>query len=165
MRSKYDIAKSYARTMGNDWVLDYRDLVHDSFIKWFDKKGTNLLDEPIGRIVNIIKYTSKAKIAAKRVQVNGDRTYYRQFESYDDNVLNHITPDLILMGKEAESHILEKITKKYPRTYEQMIKVLCLKGQGYSQDEIAETLDITKSNVTYYMNNIKKLYDQRQQEN
>jgi DNA-binding CsgD family transcriptional regulator len=46
-----------------------------------------------------------------------------------------------------------------------MIKVLCLKGQGYSQDEIAETLDITKSNVTYYMNNIKKLYDQRQQEN
>ena len=81
MRSKYDRARSYARTLEKGWVLDYRDLLHDSFIKWFDKKGTSLFDEPIGRIFNVIKYTSKAKIAASRIQVNGDRTYYRQLRT------------------------------------------------------------------------------------
>lgn len=155
MKSNYWAARSYARAMGMYDILDYRDLLHDSYLSWYDKNGSNLFEEPIKRIFNVLKYTAKAKISSKRIQINGDRTYYRSFEQYEDNLSVEPTQERSMIAKEQIDHNIEKINRKFPRTAEQMLEVWRLLHIGYSKKEISIKLGVAKSSITYHINKLK----------
>lgn len=156
--SIYERAKSYAYKLEQrGGLLSYKDLLHDSYIAWYNKTQKNLLEEPIGVVLKVIKYTFRAKMSKERFQYDKDRNNWRKFVEFEDHICNNITPEKALIGKDEVKHLISNIELKYPRSSEQMLEALRLKFEGYSQDEIADHLNLTKSHISYYFSNIRKL--------
>ncbi len=140
------ITENYAKARSYCYKLDrtlYRDLLHDSYLHWFEKTHKDLFDEPMPRVIRVIKltwlgyYVNKRKVQNRKV-----------FSSYDDNLLYTSTPEDILIAKEMEEALITA-------SPELQLEIYLLAIQGYRPYEICKILDMSKSHVSYYFKKIR----------
>ncbi|MEB3150289.1 MAG: hypothetical protein VKL60_14915 [Sphaerospermopsis sp.] len=121
----------------------YRDILHDSWLHWYEKTSRDLFDEPMSRVIRVIKltwwgyYINPRKVQNRKV-----------FVEYEDNNLNEVTPEDILIAKEIDEAVIANSPKL-------QIEIYMLAIQGFKPYEICEILDMSKSHVSYYFNKIK----------
>lgn len=136
----YAKARSYCYKLNKDL---YRDVLHDAYVHWFEKTNKDLFDEPLPRVIRVIKLTWFGYYVTKRKVVNRN-----VFSSYNDNLSNNETPEAILISKELEESFIASCPKL-------QLDVYLLAVQGYKAHEIAKILDIYKSHVSYYFKKIR----------
>jgi len=76
----YNQGRSYCYKL--DKTL-YRDILHDSWLHWFEKTSDDLFDEPINRVIRVIKLTWKGYYINKRKVVN--RNIFIDYTSIDQS--------------------------------------------------------------------------------
>lgn len=160
--TNYERARVYAFVIDKtpDGITDHRDLLHDSYLTWYTKNGRNLLDEPFARIAKVLKNSLRSKIAAKRVQFDKDRTYYRQYETFNDQIYNNLSPDRVVEDRLEFQQVIDGLNKRFPTTSERTLQVLRLISEGYQKKEIASKFGMSKSGISHLVNNFKKVYEQ-----
>lgn len=149
-------ARSYA---GKLTPQNYRDLVHDAYIVWYNKTQRDLFTEHVGVITKTIKniYFS-SYIKNKTYSYNGVR-YAKEFIPIDED-LNPITtydnPIEILIRKEERLKRLVRLQQIRNDLTEKEKQVFDLTVEGYSTKEIKEELNISTAVLSHKICNIKK---------
>lgn len=132
---KYNQGRSYSYKLAKNL---YKDVLHDAYVKWYDKTGHNLFDEPISRVIKVIKYTWFGYYVNKRKVQNRD-----VFVEYDDHMVNRTTPEDEMIGKELEQQFTSCDSKM-------QLEIYLYAVQGYRPYEIAKVLGVSKGLLTYY---------------
>jgi hypothetical protein len=153
------------------------DTLHDAYINWFDKTGTDLFNEPIYRVIRVVKMTYLAErkqgqyVTGGKTTQNGKRQkkyiteryigkrHYKVFEdgsSYGTREVEHhmadkcnpITPEDIYIEKETRQRYMSLSNS------EESFRILELKCMGLRNKDIAIEWDVHKSLINYYMRKI-----------
>ena len=133
----------------------HRDLVHDAWLKWYDKQGTDLFLESERTVMGVIKrvhwnqfnkngYTSKGTKHSKRV------VSWNYEHGGTKTPIDVADPEEILIGKELDASILAN-------SPELQIEVYKLVLQGYTGIEIAGLLGVSAPVVSWYFRNIRSI--------
>jgi len=141
------------------------DIVHDSYLVWFNKTGNDLFDEDRALISTVIRnvvmtYNQKSRFMYDGVKYK--RKFYSQNE-YENNsseevrtlffripveLTCQITPEDILIGKDLKEQFDKKISGKFEPYYNLLVK-------GYKGTEIIEELNASQSLVSWYIHQIR----------
>jgi hypothetical protein len=150
------------------------DTLHDAYLKWFDKTGTDLFDEPIHRVIKIVKMTYLAERKLGQYVTGGSATQNgkrkkkyiterfvgkRQYKGFDDGTINEegvcsadkynrITPEDIYIEKETRQRYMALSNS------EQSYQIMELKCMGFRYKDIAKEWNVDKSLITYYMRKV-----------
>ena len=172
----YSTAKRYVQRLN---LTDPLDLLHDAYLNWYDKTGSDLFDEPMPRVYTVIKYTFRAHLKLGDWTTGGSATYNgkkvkkfitprhtskRQYSSFRDggtfapasdyyeaaDKADMVTPLDILIAKETRSRYLDLAID------EKSLKILELKSLGLRNKDIAEDWNITRAMVTYYLRKVNQ---------
>ena len=167
----YRKAKRYAYKLKH---RDSLDLVHDAYLAWHSKTGKDLFDEPVGRVFTVIRLTFMTFLKKNKHQQGGGskrgsatRKYItplekgrRQYFEFDGHLVNHITPEDEYIALE-KSRLYDRIVESVPPARacfngnEYIVRdLLRLKKKGYKNYEIAETLGVDRSLITYYFKQV-----------
>lgn len=155
--------KAYKRALGYAFRLNgelYRDIVHDSYITWFNKTGDNLFDQHPQVITQVIKRTWQTKyVQPSRFMYKGVFYSKKQIRmddifSFDpitkDVVVNsdiynstRVTPEDEYIATELETHVSE-----FSATLK--LDVFLYAVQGYDQKTVAKMTGLSTALVNYY---------------
>lgn len=135
----YYKARSYAWKINHD---DYMDVLHDAYLSWFNKTGDNLFDEPMPRVLKVVKLTYMARWKA----ISRHNTEFVGLGDLDTAGVD--TPENILIAKETKQRYTNLATN------EKSAEILELKSLGLRNVDIAEKWNVTKAVVTWYLRNI-----------
>jgi hypothetical protein len=157
----YRQAKRYAFKLDPN---NYKDICHDAYLSYYKQKQCNLFLEPPGIISNMIKWTTFDYWKRKSWSFNKENQGVRQFSSFSDgdemlaDRANHITPIDELVASELLNRFV-KLTETtrdsravFTKNIEIIRKILQLRLQSFTNKEIAEELGVSKSLITYYIN-------------
>lgn len=152
----YQNAKRYATKIKyNDPI----DLVHDSYVKWYEKTGQDLFDEPEGRVMSILRNTFRGFLSKNRwtydKRTQGQRQFYefRGDVTEDSNLVhshNPITPEDYYIAKELKERFVGVVATANPTVKE----ILNYRYLGYQNKEISEELGVSKSLITHYLKQV-----------
>lgn len=157
----YKKAKKYAKKLRKGEPLD---LVHDAYLIYHNRTGKDLFDEPIGRIMKVIRLSfhesinktkhqgggSNHKRWTKRKFISKPYETYRTSSPFNNEKVDNVTPLDICIAND-----LEKAYKGLYVDKQGVLRdILILKGQGYRNIEISSTLDISKQLVNYYLKQV-----------
>jgi hypothetical protein len=160
MKINYNKAKRYTTKCGKSI-----DIVHDAFVAWWDKKGTNLFLENEGTVLRVIKNIIYKEYGRSTFMVRGVK-YPKVTYSYDDSVWDSDVPSIRrdvarmmtnnhsqeeLEIKEYYNSVTEKATK-LTGTYRMMYTYL---SQGFTPTDIEEIEGISSELVHYYRRQLK----------
>ena len=143
---------------------DHLDLVHDAYLRWYEKEGEDLFDKPLGRILRVVKLTFLDFLKRGKYQTgpkgnqNGTsgkfvvpkETGRRQFISYNEHVAVAVTPEDIMIADELDT-VLQMTDSKI------QLDIYLLAVQGFRPYEIAELLGMGKNHVSYYFKKIRHI--------
>lgn len=156
------------------------DLLHDAYLKWYDKTGNDLFDEPQYRVFAIIKYTFKAQLKQGDWSIGGKDSYNgkkmkkfvtprhtskRQYSNFNDGSSYGSVQDDSTTNNLADKYdhttpldiLIEKETRERYLNLansDKSLKILELKAMGLRNNEIAEKWNVSKGLVAYYLKNI-----------
>lgn len=144
----YQRARQYCRR-----VTGSVDFVHDAYIKWYNKTGQNLFDEPEVRVIVVLKNTIHNSRIRAMYMYEGQR-YYKQYGSFIEDSdetgvtqrSTNITPEDYCIANELEERF-NRIVEHNP----DMAEALKLRREGYDNKEIARLLGIHKSTIWYQL--------------
>lgn len=145
----YQKAKRYAARIKYNNPID---LVHDLYLKWYDKTGQDLFDEPEGRVMSMIWKECSNSIRKGQWMFMGKRyakveVTFSEGHYIDDVIPPHkwspITPLDYVIGKELYQRFADVVDKADNDTK----KILEYKRQGYNEKEIAKELNMSQYKV------------------
>lgn len=149
---QYVIAQSYAFKAS---PTNYKDLVHDAYLLWYDKTGTNLFERSNSTVISVIRNVLYEYRNRNYFLYDGER-YTRSItskDSFEDDFQlfeDSNNPEIQLEYKELE----EALIKALPELSRKVLEGL---KQGYKKGEIMEQLET--SNVTITLA-VKKIYNE-----
>lgn len=131
----------------------YRDIVHQAYVKYFERTGLDLFQQPNRKIMRVVRnsyYELLREYSYKRGSKNSYTRYYYEFIEHGDNyAVTKTTPEDILIGNQLEERLADVIEDfKYPVVARDVID---LARQGYSPKEISTSLNLAKSSVNRYI--------------
>ena len=149
---------NYAKGRSYCFHLDkllYRDILHDAYLNWFDKTGTDLFDEPEHRMMRIIKNTWKGYYIAKNKVINQksrwinycDKDTAKRTEAY---YATDVTPEDVMMAQELDD-------AQMATDSEVQLQIYLYAVQGYKPFEIAILMNMCKGNIAYYFKKIRHI--------
>lgn len=170
----YRKARRYASALDRDL---YEDILHESFVVWWDKFETDLFEEHIGTIFRTIKYTFLAYLKGNVWFWRGNNQGQRKFERFED-IFNsssdsaedrRIEPRLFNSNTPEDEYIATELLGEYMQLISSTHKdravftgnenttkdILTKRLNGYTNSEIAEELEISRASITYYLNRTK----------
>ena len=154
--------KIYKKALSYAFYLDpflFKDIVHDSFLRWFDKTHLNLFDEPERTVISVVKKTWWSKyIQPNKFMYRGEINNRQKVQFSDEMKYNSVTPEDELIAKELNNHMM---------SFKPQIKVGCNKDfiensarmqldiylfavQGYTRAEISEEMNLTVATISNY---------------
>lgn len=146
---------------------NYKDICHDAYLSYHNLKQRNLFEESPGVITNAIKWTTFDSWKKKSWNLNGEKQGIRQFNEFNDGgneLLAHkastITPIDELIAKELLTRFMRlmECTRDsravFTKNVDIIRKILELRLQSFTNKEISEELGVSKSLITYYINQI-----------
>lgn len=144
--------------------MTHVDLLHDAYLNWYENKGENLFENPVGRIARVVKNINGNILSKKnwywRGQVNR-----RQFS---EEVVGVVNTD---NEKQTSDSLLGAWGMEFPKQqYESQdvvdnirnsltdfdARVLDLKLEGYKEHEIQKIMKRSNPIITRSIKNIKK---------
>lgn len=150
----YQKAKRYATKIK---YTDPIDLVHDSYLNWYEKTGQDLFNEPEGRVMKVVNLTFRDYLNRRTWMYNGVK-YSKNYFNFLDGGLeletahkyDPITPEDHLIAQDLKDRFFEVVEGTIPIVKE----ILEYKYKGYKNNEIAEELGVAKSLITYYLKQV-----------
>jgi len=158
----YKKAQSYAYKCRPD---EYKDLVHDAWVVWWDKKGEDLFDQDERLVMRVLKYIVLSRSQKDYFVENGER-HHKLFinvekltgTSYDSEfntktlkslqnspLLLETTPETILADKDELEVIRKSLTDKQKSVFD-------LLAEGLERKQI----DMSQQLCNYYVSQIRK---------
>lgn len=155
MRSSYDTARGYAFKLDSK---DYKDIVHDAYLRWFDKTGNNLFNEPRSTITNVVKYVWLEKLRKRNQYIKNGEKHIRRFvetlteheEDFHGYVpfVDNFEADLII------DDIINNIKNFISERGEHILDMLYLQ---YNQSEIAKEFNVSHTTINNEVIKIKSV--------
>ena len=166
--------KAYDKALGYAYRLNsklHKDIVHDSYIVWFNKTGHDLFDEDQRVITQVVKKTWQGKYLQKNMYMYRGEKFARSFCNIDDQCAfnntttwgdlyntTKITPEDEMIAKELNEHMLSfkpRVTTSCNKSFietsaKTQLDVYLFAVQGFSRAEIADTLGVTVASVSNY---------------
>ena len=142
-KENYQKLKRYAFKVrkGN---TDHLDMLHDAYLYWVEKKNRDLFDENNSTACAVIKNIILHDYQKRHVFMKNGEKVYRSFEDIDTCVSSP-SPDT-LAGDHLDTHIRTVIQDRNNNMFIYTFDGLV---EGYSQKEIAESLGVTPSYVSW----------------
>ena len=144
--------------------MTHVDLLHDAYLSWYENKGENLFENPVGRIARVVKNTNGNNMSKRnwnwRGQVN--RRQFSEDVVGVTNTDNEINTSESLLGawgmefpkQQYESQDVVDNIKKNLNEFD--CAVMELKMEGYSNREIEKIMERSNPIITRSIKNIKK---------
>ena len=144
--------------------MTHVDLLHDAYLNWYENKGENLFESPLGRIARVVKNTNGNNMSKRnwnwRGQVN--RRQFSEDVVGVTNTDNEINTSESLLGawgmefpkQQYESQDVVDNIKKNLNEFD--CAVMELKMEGYSNREIEKIMERSNPIITRSIKNIKK---------
>lgn len=161
----YNRANNYAWVLNNHLcgTTGPKDMVHDAYLRWYDKTGNDLFNEPIYRIFKIIKLTFLSDIRKNHRywQYQGEElpSYTQEF---DNQKVNRVTPEDEYIQSEVKKNCHLKVKElseisnsRISGRKSRIMEVYELLEKGFKRNEIAEELNLTRPAITHYSNQLK----------
>ena len=170
--------KAYDKALGYAYRLNsklYKDVVHDSYIVWFNKTGHDLFDEDQRVITQVVKKTWQGKYLQKNMYMYRGEKFARSFCNIDDvcsfnmvtkettkysDIYNStkITPEDEMIAKELDQHMTSfkpSVSRYNTNTFIENSAKLCLDMylyavQGFTRAEISEITGLNWTTVNNY---------------
>lgn len=167
---------NYKRAQGYAYKIvpqKYKDIVHDAYVRWFDKTGRDLFDEHPRVVIKVVKnvaigarasnqyfYGTKPNSKRKSKFVKpitiGRKTWlslqlenFNHYEGRFDRLRTEVTPlDLAVAGDSMAR--LESMLTPNERVALDKFK------QGYKSLEIAQQMGVSSALANYYLQRIRK---------
>ncbi len=80
----------------------------------------------------------------------------RHFEQYEESISQEVPQDEILDAKLRLEHIVNRTSERFYKSSANMLQAVNLLSQGYTKKEASIEMGITKSNISYYINNLRQ---------
>lgn len=144
--------------------MTHVDLLHDAYLSWYENKGENLFENPVGRIARVVKNVNGNNLSKRnwnwRGQVN--RRQFSEDVVGVTNTDNEIKTSESLLGawgmefpkQQYESQDVVDNIKKNLNEFD--CAVMELKMEGYSNREIEKIMERSNPIITRSIKNIKK---------
>lgn len=146
MKLLYQKALSYA------YFIDpklYKDIVHDSFIRWFEKTGKDLFDEHERTVMSVIKKTWWSYYVQPHQYMRQGMVLMREYVSFDDGFcFNHVTPEDEFIAKELEERFLHCGNMTQLTIYKYAV-------MGWTQKQIASIMNESPQFINYYFKKMR----------
>lgn len=131
-KENYFRARSYAFKCDPN---NYKDILHNAYLKWYDKTGKDLFDEPDHTRTAVLRWMVKGKYKG-RFYTNGvlhPRVFVPIGEEIDDSMLTHIAvsdgeTDTILIDQDLNEEFEKLLTEN-----EKLIKKKLMEGYSYTE--------------------------------
>jgi hypothetical protein len=166
-KKKYTLSRWYAFKMCND--INPLDLVHDCYVRYYNKHGQDLFDLDQALIFNILKqhYYSESRRYSK-FKWRGEFGN-RQFISLndfneDDNLKFELdsltrTEDLLEIN-ELDRLVISKLKHSDPEVEATQLKTYELMKEGYRDKDIGEIREKGRTTIFTYKTNIRKAVEE-----
>lgn len=159
-----DGLKAYNQARGYAYALDKqynRDILHDSYLVWYDKTGRNLFDEHRGVITKTVKNLHMSGWTRKTfmwrgVIYNKIRMLIESDVSFGVKQINaHVpftnqNPHDLLVYAETIELIRQRLSSRAQLVFEGLLL-------GYNQTEIALQMAVYRQIIQYEVKQIKKV--------
>lgn len=141
----YQHGRRYAEKLD---PINFKDILHDAYIRWYDKCQKDLFDEKEGTVIRVIKNTWVTSKGPNRYMWRGQ--YYPKVYSSDflDELLNYNDPESQMISKETLEKYIEKIDK-FDFTKRLVYRYSLL---GYKGVEIENLTNISRQLISYHLN-------------
>jgi len=132
------VIERYRRAIRYAACLDYenrKDLVHDTYINWLEKKGRDLFQEHEGTVVKAVYYMHmRGKLRLSHSFMKHGVRYTRQKLEFSDHKTktNNESPEDTLIMKD----FISNIEKSIPESHKEVFKLISL---GFTTKDISET--------------------------
>lgn len=151
----YWIARGYAYKLAPN---QYRDIVHDAYLTWFNKTQKNLFNEPIGTILRVIKLTFYRTLSRNKFMWRG-KIASRQVIPLSTTDYNHEEDKSISLSNQEDlftqlqyQQDLKHFEDTLPKT---QLEVMKLSITGYKPSEIAVQLNKSRQAVNGSLNHVR----------
>lgn len=140
--------------------LDPRDILHNSYLKWFERKNSNLFEQDQALINQVLKMEYYEQVRQSKYKWRGEK-YTKQFISVDETNENEEpliqleatgnTDDLVQLNE-----VKEQYSKYLPNILhgEHVFKLL---EQGYKVKHIANKLNKGRTVITKVVKEIRQI--------
>ena len=157
----YQKLKRYALKLRGNY--DHIDIVHDAYLYWLEKKGKDLFEENNATACAVIKNLSRHDFEKKFLYTKNGIRLLRTFEDVDLPIDNTIEDDMIV--NETKSEMKTVIAGRRPVTGQakavknniQFLHIFDKLVEGYSQKEIAESIEVTPAYVSWVVIQIRSM--------
>lgn len=149
----YQKAKRYAVKIK---YSDPIDLVHDSYLMWYEKTGQDLFDEPEGRVMSILWKVCNNYIRRNQWMYEGTR-YPKVYVTYEEGTsekihgtthkYNAITPEDYCIGNDLKERFSKVVKSCDPLTRQ----ILKYKWFGYNNTEISQEMNIAMTTLSKHI--------------
>lgn len=132
----------------------YKDIVHDSYIIWYDKTKTNLFEEHERTVMSVVKKVWWGKYIAKAKHQYKGEVKVREMALFEEETSfhrNNITPEDIYIAKEFEEQLLNTSSVT-------LLEIYKLAVQGWNQMQIAIILGESPQFVNNYFKKMRYQY-------
>jgi hypothetical protein len=153
-KDNYRRAKGYLYKAAR--LDNYQDVLHDAYVNYHKRSGgQNLFKQSQQLVIKVIKNQFWEFCRLSMYKKDGIR-YPKEFLEFEDHTYNNITPHDEYVVNETYNSITGRLNSFYKPVRIVAQQVLDLKLQGYSQNEIVESLGIPQQRVSYYLMVLKK---------
>jgi len=132
---------------------DYGDLLHDSYLQWWDKCQKNLFEEHERTVMAVIKYLFRQRLNLGKRMINGEiiKTQKLLIEDFEPTTVDHYQADLNVT--------FTSISRKlYPSTDPlKLLKIADLRWQGYDGKEIGRMMGVSTNAISKQVLKIKDI--------
>lgn len=156
--SKYWKSRGYAFKVCNQ--LDPRDILHTSYLKWYDRKGSNLFDEDQALINHTLKKEYYEQLRQLKYKWRGD-WYSKEFISVNKTNENE-EPLIQLESNGSTDHLvqLNEVKEQYNKVLPSILhgeQVFQLLEKGYKVKHIAQKLNKGRTVITKAVKQIRQI--------
>jgi len=149
-KKNYQQAIRYAIKMSDNYHS--KDLVHDAFLRWYNKTGNDLFDQPLGTILRVVKNVKRSEYSSKGFMFDGV-VYPKTFIPLDDPEQNfqlttERSPEYMLLSKEIFEQVQKGLSEFDHKTFTSMV-------EGYLIKEITELQNRSGVTMTASVKRIK----------
>lgn len=156
--------KAYREAMGYAFKLDsqnYKDIVHDAYVKWYIKTGDNLFEQHRGVITKTVKNIFFNSLSSSKWMYDGE-IFSKEFlrilsdvvdeEDFSGKVYTPMveSPLVDIMVNDTMNHLAKILS-------ERCNDVLKMMSEGFKQNEIAEALHLSPALINIEVKKIKNI--------
>jgi DNA-directed RNA polymerase specialized sigma24 family protein len=133
--------------------INYKDILHDAYVNYHRRTGgLNLFERSNTNVIGVVRNQYYERFQKMSYQKNKTRHQY-QFVEYEDSPSN-LTPIDFLIEKETFSTFIKRA--EHFRDSDTAKEVLNHRLDGYTPEETAEKLNITKNRVNWIIRGLKQ---------